>query len=115
MNNAISSPTLKKTAAVNRTANPQGEERLNGASHLSVEEELQGTEPPRRGKISLRQAMIAGLLIFGLLGAAKLAQFWWTTARFIQQTDNAYIGGDLTVIAPKVAGFVARLAVRDNE
>ena len=60
----------------------------------------------------------AALLAFILLAAAGLAKFafnWWTTGRFIESTDDAYVGGDVTVIAPKVPGFISNLAVGDNQ
>jgi membrane fusion protein (multidrug efflux system) len=40
---------------------------------------------------------------------------WWTVGRFIERTDDAYVGGDVTVIAPKVAGFSAQVAMTDNQ
>jgi membrane fusion protein (multidrug efflux system) len=38
-----------------------------------------------------------------------------TVGRFIESTDDAYVGGDVTVIAPKVSGFIAHLFVTDNQ
>jgi membrane fusion protein (multidrug efflux system) len=35
--------------------------------------------------------------------------------RFIQSTDDAYVGGDITVVAPKVAGSITQVAVTDNQ
>ena len=32
-----------------------------------------------------------------------------------RRTDDAYVGGDVTSIAPHVAGFVSQILVRDNE
>jgi membrane fusion protein (multidrug efflux system) len=40
---------------------------------------------------------------------------WWTVGRYIESTDDAYVGGDITVIAPKVSGFIATVAVSDNQ
>jgi membrane fusion protein (multidrug efflux system) len=48
-------------------------------------------------------------------GAAWYVYEYWTIRRFIESTDDAYIGGDVTVIAPKVSGFIARVAVTDNQ
>ena len=31
----------------------------------------------------------------------------WTVGRFVESTDDACVGGGVTVIAPKVAGLVA--------
>jgi membrane fusion protein (multidrug efflux system) len=50
-----------------------------------------------------------------LAGVAGYGHYWWTTGRFIQSTDDAYIGGDVTVIAPKVAGFIGEVAIEDNQ
>jgi membrane fusion protein, multidrug efflux system len=36
-------------------------------------------------------------------------------SRFIEGTDAAYIGGEATVIAPKVAGLIAEVLVTDNQ
>jgi membrane fusion protein (multidrug efflux system) len=33
----------------------------------------------------------------------------------MESTDDAYVGGDITEIAPKVSGFIARVAVTDNQ
>jgi membrane fusion protein (multidrug efflux system) len=45
----------------------------------------------------------------------KLARDWWTTGRFIESTNDAYVGGDVTVISPKVPGFIGQVAVADNQ
>ena len=39
---------------------------------------------------------------------------WWLVGRFYQSTDDAYVGGDVTVISPRVSGYVARVLVEDN-
>jgi membrane fusion protein, multidrug efflux system len=49
------------------------------------------------------------------LGAAWYGHHWRTVGRFIESTDDAYVGGDITVIAPKVAGFIAEVSVADNQ
>ncbi len=59
------------------------------------------------------------LLISGaalaLLGAALYGHQWLTVGRYIEGTDDAYVGGDVTAIAPHVAGFVSEVAVTDNQ
>jgi membrane fusion protein (multidrug efflux system) len=76
------------------------------------------TEPPaakpNRKAFARRTAYLA-LVVAAGLGLALASRNWWTTYRFIEQTDDAYIGGNVTVIAPEVAGFIARLAVNDNQ
>ena len=58
---------------------------------------------------------LAGAALLIGLGAAWYGHHWWTASRFIESTDDAYVGGDITVIAPKVAGFIAEVAVTDNQ
>lgn len=41
--------------------------------------------------------------------------YWYTQARYWENTDDAYVGGDITVIAPKVPGNIARVLVTDNQ
>ena len=57
-------------------------------------------------------AALGGLIA---LGAARYGYDWWTVGRFIESTDDAYAGGNVTPISPHVAGFVAQILVGDNE
>jgi membrane fusion protein (multidrug efflux system) len=49
------------------------------------------------------------------IGAAFFGYGWWHNGRFVEETDDAYIGGNVTVVAPKVAGYITRLEVSDNQ
>lgn len=40
---------------------------------------------------------------------------WLLVLRFQESTDDAYVGGDVTVLAPKVSGFVDKILVTDNQ
>src|SRR5437588_617317 len=62
-----------------------------------------------------KHLLLAGAALLIAAGAAWYGQHWWSTGRFIESTDDAYVGGDITVIAPKVAGFIAEVAVTDNQ
>ncbi len=69
----------------------------------------------RRAKVSRKQVGLAGMALLIGIGAASYGNHWWTVGRFIETTDDAYVGGDVTVIAPKVSGFIADVAVADNQ
>ena len=69
-----------------------------------------GWRPPRNSRtvlIVLALVAIAGVL--AVLAAWRLPPF--TTAN--ESTDNAYVRGRTTVIAPQVSGYVTAVAVRD--
>lgn len=40
--------------------------------------------------------------------------YWYSTARFIEKTDNAYIRSEITQISSKVAGYVKTVPAGDN-
>jgi membrane fusion protein, multidrug efflux system len=66
---------------------------------------------PRPGK---RTALLAGAALIGL-AAVGYGWSWWSVGRFIQSTDDAYVGGEVTGIASKVPGFVQTVAIMDNQ
>ncbi len=69
----------------------------------------------RRSSLTRRRVALAALGLVMMLGGAAYAHHWWTVGRFVETTDDAYVGGDVTPIAPHVAGFVRRILVHDNE
>ena len=71
--------------------------------------------PTRISRPSLKRLALAGAALLVAAGAGWYGYDWWTTGRFIESTDDAYVGGDVTVIAPKVAGLIAEVAVTDNQ
>jgi membrane fusion protein (multidrug efflux system) len=72
--------------------------------------------PAQRPPRALRkQLTLAGAGFLIALGAAWYGHYWWNVGRFLLSTDDAYVGGVVTVIAPKVAGLIAQVAVTDNQ
>ena len=66
-------------------------------------------------RLDLRRFGFFGLALLIALSATWYGRQWWTVGRFIESTDDAYVGGEVTVIAPKVAGFIVEVAVTDNQ
>jgi membrane fusion protein (multidrug efflux system) len=50
-----------------------------------------------------------------LSGLAALGLWLWAHSGAVAATDNAYVGGDITALAPKVGGYVVSVAVKDNQ
>ncbi|RXZ31136.1 HlyD family secretion protein [Oxalobacteraceae bacterium CAVE-383] len=50
-----------------------------------------------------------------VLGLLFYLFHWFTVGRFTETTDDAYVGGNVTVISPKVAGNIVEVAVADNQ
>ena len=66
--------------------------------------------PRSRRKYALRIAIGVALV-----AAIVYGTHWWAVGRYIENTDDAYVGGDVTVIGPKVSGYITHLAVTDNQ
>jgi membrane fusion protein (multidrug efflux system) len=63
----------------------------------------------------LKRALFLLLIVTAVIAAVRAGRQWWTVGRFIESTDDAYVAGNVTTIAPEVAGFIARVAVEDNQ
>jgi len=80
---------------------------------VSIEPEQ--TDTPVSSPARRKKALRLGLLAIALLGAVGYASHWWMTARFIEDTDDAYVGADVTVISAKVPGYITEVPVLDNQ
>lgn len=57
------------------------------------------------------------LIILGIVAIVMIvvALVWWLMTRNQETTDDAFTDGDAVTIAPKVAGYVTDLRVKDNQ
>src|SRR3954463_219079 len=78
----------------------------------SIDNAPVGERPPR---LTTKRLAIATISALAAAAFTAFTYHWWTVGRFSQSTDDAYVGGDVTVIAAKVPGFIARLAATDNQ
>ncbi|MBF9232281.1 HlyD family secretion protein [Microvirga alba] len=74
------------------------------------------SHPPKAAKRKLGKKPV----IFAVLGAALAfgayeGVHWFTTGRFLVSTDDAYVQADITILSAKVSGYVASLAVSNNQ
>jgi membrane fusion protein, multidrug efflux system len=69
---------------------------------------------PRRKIRSRRTLLYAGAALVAVLGAAWFGVQYWTVGRFVESTDDAYVGGDVSDLAPRVDGLITQVAVQDN-
>ncbi|MCV3304073.1 HlyD family secretion protein, partial [Leclercia adecarboxylata] len=67
------------------------------------------TQRKRPGKKPL---IILGIVVIVMVIVALV---WWFMTRNQETTDDAFTEGDAVTIAPKTAGYVTELRVRDNQ
>jgi membrane fusion protein (multidrug efflux system) len=63
----------------------------------------------------MRKLILRSGIALALLAAASGGYYGWQQIRFIESTDNAYVEGDISVISPRIDGYVAQVAVGDNQ
>ncbi len=63
----------------------------------------------------MRKKFVFAAVALALVCGAYGGWHWWTDWRFMQSTDDAYVASDVSVISPKVEGYIKEVHVRDNE
>ena len=63
----------------------------------------------------MRKAILSALLALPVCIAAQFSWHWWMVARFVETTDNAYIQADISVVSPRVQGYVREVPAADNQ
>jgi membrane fusion protein (multidrug efflux system) len=116
MNTATLAADIAKAPRIELSAAPLAPAaQSNHARRVELNGETDSPTPNKNRKPLFKQAALVALAAIATIGIAKFGYDWWTVGRFTQTTDDAYVGGDVTVIAPKVAGFISQLAVTDNQ
>ncbi|HWX50863.1 MAG TPA: HlyD family secretion protein [Roseomonas sp.] len=67
--------------------------------------------PPRRRRRWLLRILPVVLLVAAVLGG----NWYWQTGRFLAETDDAYVQGDISVLTPRIEADVTEIAVADNQ
>ena len=63
-----------------------------------------------------RRNFVLPVIVLAVLGAGGWYGYhWWIDGRFMVSTDDAYIGGDIATIAPKVTGYIAKVNAVANQ
>jgi membrane fusion protein, multidrug efflux system len=61
-----------------------------------------------------KAAFFLALALVLALGAGG-GWHWWTVWRFEESTDDAYVQSDITLISPKIEGYIEAVPVDDNQ
>src|SRR5882757_7232771 len=77
--------------------------RLSAATRLRV-----SVKWLRRRLLWLATAAAAALAVAG-------AAYYWSFARFLVSTDDAYVQADSTIVASRVSGYVSAVLIEDDQ
>ncbi len=71
------------------------------------------TPPVRKRPVRRLLLVVAALAV--LTGGAWYGWRWWTVGRYLQSTEDAYLGSDSVAVASRLAGYVGEVMVGDNQ
>ena len=63
----------------------------------------------------MRKALFIILPVVVLALGVSGGWYWWSVLRFQQSTDDAYVQSDITLISPKVEGYLKEVRVEENQ
>ena len=68
-----------------------------------------------QGKRRSNRKLILGFgAVLVLALGSWYGHYWWTVGRFLQTTDDAYVGAHTATLAAKIPGYLASVDVTDN-
>jgi membrane fusion protein (multidrug efflux system) len=67
------------------------------------------------GIATARRLLAMALAVIGITAVAAFGTHYWKVGRFLVATDDAYVQADSITIAPRIAGYIAEVAVSDNQ
>jgi membrane fusion protein (multidrug efflux system) len=74
-----------------------------------------GLEGRRTFRWARKKILFLVAAFLAALAAAAGAIHYETVGQYIETTDDAYVGGDVSDLAPQISGLIADVAVRDNQ
>jgi membrane fusion protein (multidrug efflux system) len=63
----------------------------------------------------MRKILLVAVPALALVVALYAGWNWWRVWRYQQSTDDAYIASDISLISPKIEGYIKEVQVQDNE
>ncbi|WP_144180069.1 MULTISPECIES: HlyD family secretion protein [unclassified Pseudomonas] len=73
------------------------------------------TEQRPSAKTRRRLAIIASGSLAAITTLLAFTSYWFSTGRYLETTDDAYVRADWVALSPRVAGYVAEVEVADDQ
>jgi len=84
-------------------------------SNFSYAADLHTKTGFRPSRQAIKRVGLGLSLALAVAGAAEFGYSYFTTGRYLESTDDAYVKADSTIVSPKVSGYLAEVLVGDNE
>jgi len=70
---------------------------------------------PPKARRSPRRLILPLVAIAAAAFGVHYGYYYFTDGRFLVSTDDAYVGADSVIVAPKIAGYIVAVKVRNNQ
>ncbi|BCP52476.1 hemolysin D [Kaistia sp. 32K] len=70
--------------------------------------------PPPAKRGGRRRFLLLTVAVVAIAAGSYFGHEWWTVGRFMVSTDDAYVGADTSTVAPRLPGYVTKVAVANN-
>ncbi|HXT06342.1 MAG TPA: HlyD family secretion protein [Roseiarcus sp.] len=70
---------------------------------------------PPKARRSPRRLILPLVVIAAAAFGVHYGYYYFTDGRFLVSTDDAYVGADSVIVAPKIAGYIVAVKVRNNQ
>jgi membrane fusion protein, multidrug efflux system len=117
----MSASNAKNEAEIRQFPAPAPASKAEAPAKPDAPEKTEAPQPdaavqaPAKPKRSTKRFVLPVLIAAAIGAGAWYGYEYWTTGRFMVSTDDAYIQGDITAIAPKVTGYIDRIDVVANQ
>ncbi|WP_188908091.1 HlyD family secretion protein [Aureimonas endophytica] len=71
--------------------------------------------PPAPKKRGIKRFLLPLIALAALGGGAWYGHYYWVEGRFLVSTDDAYVGADMSILSPKITGYVRAVPVEEND
>lgn len=71
--------------------------------------------PPVAKKRGAKRFILPLILLAVLGGGGWYGYYYATEGRFLESTDDAYVGADMSIVSPKIGGYVTDVPVQENQ
>ncbi|HET6306687.1 MAG TPA: HlyD family secretion protein [Rhodopila sp.] len=88
---------------------------MDGSHPVDVTRQGAGVTVMPRKRLSPVRLFAWAAVLAAVAAGGVYGRYYWTTGRFLVSTDDATVAADSVIISPKVSGYIAEVAVRDNQ
>ena len=66
-------------------------------------------------KRGAKRVIVPLIALAAIAGGGWYGYDYWTEGRFLVSTDDAYVGADMSILSPKITGYVRAVPVSENQ